>query len=79
MIAIGVRYPALSGMPYPRENPTGSHILDALFYLSLATAAFWIYRMKGLRWLSASLLLLQELILVSAGFIAGMAVSGDWL
>jgi hypothetical protein len=41
--------------------------------------AFWLWRMKGLRRLSESLLILQELVLAAAGFIAAMSVSGDWL
>jgi len=35
--------------------------------------------MKGLRWLSASLLVLQQVTLVGAGLVAGMSVSCDWL
>jgi len=35
--------------------------------------------MKGLRWLSGSVLLLQEVMLMAGGFIAGMSVSGDWI
>jgi hypothetical protein len=79
IVAVGVLFPAVSGPPYAKQNLMGNRLLDALFYLSLATSAFWLWRMKGLRWLSASLLLLQQLVLVGAGFIAGMSVSGDWL
>jgi hypothetical protein len=56
IVAIGVLFPAVSGWPYPKENPMGKRLLDALFYLSLATSALWLYRMKRLRRLSASLL-----------------------
>jgi hypothetical protein len=35
--------------------------------------------MKGLRWLSASLLVLQQVMLIGAGLVAGMSASGDWL
>jgi hypothetical protein len=41
--------------------------------------AFWIYKMKGLRWFAASLVVLLQVILTGAGFIAGMSVSGEWL
>jgi hypothetical protein len=78
-VAIGVLFPAVSGRPYPKENPTGHWLLNGLFYLSLMTSALWVYRMRGLRWLSVSLLVLQQVILVGSGFIAGMSVSGDWL
>ena len=79
IVAIGVLFPAVSGWPHPKENVVGRRLLDGLFYLSLATSAFWLWRMKGMRWLSASLLVLQQVILVTAGFIAGMSVSGDWI
>jgi hypothetical protein len=78
-VLVGVLFPAVSGPPYPKENVMGKRLLDGVFYLSLATSAFWLWRMKGLRWLSASLLVLQQVILFGAGFVAGMSVSGDWL
>ena len=60
--------------PHPKQNLMGEHLLDTGFsYLSLLPySAFWLWRMKGLRWLSASLLVLQQVVLVAAGFIAGM-------
>jgi hypothetical protein len=79
MVAVGVLFPAVSGWPHPQGNVTGERLLDGLFYFSLATSAFWLWRMKGLRWLSASLLVLQQVLLVGAGLVAGMSVSGDWL
>jgi VanZ family protein len=63
----------------PHTNPTGDHLLDVLLYTSLATACFWIYRMKGVRWLAVGLVVFQETILYGALFIAGMAISGDWI
>lgn len=63
----------------PRTNPIGDHLLDVLLYTSLVTACFWIYRMKGTRWLALGLVIFQETILYGALFIAGMAVSGDWI
>jgi hypothetical protein len=41
--------------------------------------AFWVYKMKGLRWFAVSLVGLLEVIILSASFVAGMSVSGDWL
>jgi hypothetical protein len=78
MVAVGALFPSAPGWPFPIENVTGKWLLKGFVYLSVATSAFWFYRMKGLRWLSASLLVLQELVLVGAGFIAGMSVRGDW-
>lgn len=80
LVAVGVLFPAVSSVrPNLKENVLGHRLLDGLFYLSIATSAFWIWRMRGLRWLAASLVLLQQVILVGAGFVAGMSVSGDWL
>lgn len=79
IIAVGVLFPAASSWPHPQENVAGERLLDSLFYVSLATSAFWLWRMKGLRWLSGSLLVLQQVILIGAGFVAGMSVSGEWL
>ena len=78
MVAVGVLFPAATG-PHHTENVMGGRLLDGLFYFSLAMSAFWLWRMKGLRWFSASLLFLQQVILLGAGFVAGMSVSGDWL
>lgn len=79
IVAVGVLFPPLNGWPQPKENPVGRRLLDTLFYLSFTMSGFWLWRMKGLRWLSASLLVLQEVTLLAAGFIAGMSVSGDWI
>jgi hypothetical protein len=79
MVAVGVLFPAVGVRPDLKENVMGHRLLDGLFYLSLATSAFWVWRMRGLRWVAASLLLLQQVMLIGAGFVAGMSVSGDWL
>ena len=79
MIVVGVLFPALGTQPYLKANVAGRFWLDGLFYLSLATACFWVYRMKGLRWLAASLVAMQELVIFCASFVAGMRVRGDWL
>jgi hypothetical protein len=75
-----VLFPAASSVrPDLKQNVMGHRLLDGLFYLSVATSAFWVWRMRGLRWLAVSLLVLQQVILIGAGFVAGMSVSGDWL
>jgi hypothetical protein len=79
LLAVGAGFPAVTGSARLQENQLGRYLLDALFLLSLLTGALWLYRMKGLRWLSASLLVLQQVFVIGAGFIAGMSVSGDWL
>jgi hypothetical protein len=79
MVAVGVLFPAVSGRPHPQGNVIGERLLDGLFYSSLATSGLWLWRMKGLRWLPASLLVLQQVMLIGAGLVAGMSVSGDWL
>ena len=53
--------------------------LQVMFYASLASSGFWIWRMKGFRWFAAGLMMLLELAIAGAVFIAGMSVSGDWL
>jgi len=81
-IYIGVLYPA-EGSPYNGSSRAIHHgaeaALDVLFYGSLASCAFWIWRMKGFRWLSASLMTIVECPIIGALFIAGMSVTGDWL
>jgi hypothetical protein len=80
-IAIGVLW------ANPMTNPTVTHpanrsasrYLDVVLYCSLASCAFWIWRMRGLRWFAASLMALTEVITLGAVFVAGMSVAGDWL
>jgi hypothetical protein len=48
MVAIGVLFPAPNGPPHSQGNRMGEWLLDGLFYLSLATSAFWWWRMRGL-------------------------------
>jgi hypothetical protein len=79
IVAVGVLFPAPSGPRQSQGNVTGQHLLDGLFYLSLATTAFWCWRMRGMRWVALSLLFLQEVLLAGAGLVAGMSVSGDWI
>jgi hypothetical protein len=47
---VAVLFPAASTVrPHLKENVMGHRLLDGLFYLSLATSAFWVWRMRGLR------------------------------
>jgi hypothetical protein len=70
---------APDGPRYAQGNKMGEWLIGRRLLFSLATSIFWWWRMKGLRWLAASLLVFQQVILVGAGFVAGMSVSGDWL
>lgn len=66
-------------LPRPKVNPVADWSIDSCFFLSLALGSFWVYWMKGIRWLAFFLVISQELFLLSAMFIAGMAITGDWL
>jgi hypothetical protein len=80
MLAIGVIAAVDSRMvPRRRPNELAVWASDGLFVASLLLGIFCSYKMKGLRWLATAISLLQLWILLSAGFIAGMALSGDWL
>ncbi|HEY7405488.1 MAG TPA: hypothetical protein VIB39_18320 [Candidatus Angelobacter sp.] len=76
-------YPAIIGMavrgPSQQASPLASLFSNILFLTSLGLAMFWIWRMKGLRLLAISLVGLQQLLLLGALLMAGMAISGDWL
>jgi hypothetical protein len=80
VICIGVLYPA-DGPSYLRSTPysVANHVCNFLGWFSLALAAFWVYRMKGFRWFAVSVVTLLEMILAGAFFVAGMAITGDWL
>jgi hypothetical protein len=80
-IAIGAAFQANIRPPAGGVQPNrlGEHLLDALTIASLIVGAFWVYYMKGLRWLGLSLVILQETVIWGAFFVAGMSVSGDWL
>jgi hypothetical protein len=78
VISIGVLYPASSPSFYHMSS-TAVRATGLLGWLSLALAAFWVYRMKGIRWFAFSVVAMLEIILMGAFFVSGMAVSGDWL
>src|SRR6266702_4429575 len=77
-ISIGVLFPA-SSPSFFHANSRASIAYGLLGWLSLALAAFWVYRMKGFRWFAFSVVAVLQIILMGAFFVAGMAVSGDWL
>jgi hypothetical protein len=54
-------------------------IADVLFWVSVALAVFWIWRMKGLRWFSFSVVILEQFLLCGAFVAADMATSGRWI
>jgi len=62
-----------------RANPSAAVYLDVVAYCSLASCGFWVWRMRGIRWLAASLMTLAEVITWGAVFVAGMSITGDWL
>jgi hypothetical protein len=66
-------------VPFPGPNHWGLRTEDAFAVGSLIVAAYWIYRMKRLRWFAVSSEMLQICFLVAANFIAGMALTGTWL
>jgi len=78
VISIGVLYPA-PGPSFYHPESVASRVCDFLGLLSLALGAFWVFRMKGVRWFAISLVAALQMILMGAFFVAGMAVSGDWL
>src|SRR5262245_23454038 len=80
-IAVGVLWPSPTTSPALRHDPNRAAMLclNVLWYASLASGVFWIWRMKGFRWFAGSLMALIELPTLGALFVAGMSVSGDWL
>lgn len=80
VISLGVLYPA-DGPSSLRiiSNSRAGYVCDGLGWISLALAAVWVYRMKGFRWFAVSLVAVLEIVLLGAFFVAGMAITGDWL
>jgi hypothetical protein len=75
-IVIGERFAANSSAT---PNKIGSLLLNGLELVVLLFGIYCVYRAKGLRWFTAALVVAELWILLAAGFIAGMSVSGDWL
>jgi hypothetical protein len=79
-IVVGVAFRVdTNGPRSPHPDPLGEHLLSAIVVASLVTAALWVYRMKGIRWLAGSLVLLQEIVLFGAFLVTRMSVTGDWI
>ncbi len=77
--AIGTagRGPGWLTRPKPNEMLMwANHGLDGI---SVALCFFWVDRMKGLRWFALSFSLVQLWILLGAGLMTGMALTGDRL
>jgi hypothetical protein len=81
VIAVGVIWanPVTNPLVPHHAVETGRRCLDLLWYASLASCAWWVWQMRGLRWFAASLVLLAEVLVFNALFISGMSVAGDWL
>jgi len=80
IVAIGV-VGAVNPSIVPRPKPSTALVWtdNGTVIVSVALCVFWVYRMKGLRWFAFAIELIQLWILMGAGFITGMALSGDWL
>jgi hypothetical protein len=65
--------------PFRHPNDTGLIIANALTLISLAVAAYVVFRCKGVRWVALFEILILQWLLMGAGLIAGMALSGDWI
>ena len=68
-----VTNPTIPTTPLKQED--GSYLL---WYASLASCAWWVWRMRGFRWFATSLML-AEVPVFCGLFVAGMSVAGDWL
>jgi hypothetical protein len=80
-IAVGVtwRNPQVNPTLPHTANAVGKMWLDVITCSSLVSCAFWVWRMKGFRWFAASLMVLLQVPVFAALFVAGMSVSGDWI
>lgn len=82
VILVGVLYAVGARRPFdplPKVNPVAEIALNVLTFLSLALGIFWVYFLKGLRWVAFCFVALQLLFLYGALFLAGMSISGDWI
>ena len=53
--------------------------LNGLCFLSLITGGYLVFKLKGSRWLAASIILFEEWMMLWAGVVSGMSITGDWL
>jgi hypothetical protein len=66
-------------VPRPKSSTLAFWTSNILFFASIALGIYWVWRMKGMRWFTLAVVLLQLWMLMGAEFISGMALSGDWL
>ena len=64
---------------HAKENPLAHWAMPILCFAALALAAFWIFRMRGLRWFAASLMGVQLGITMGGFGIAVLATSGVFI
>ena len=79
VVAAGAIFSAEPHAQAPKISRFGEWALDAILLLTVLVGTYCVYVMRGLRWLALSILLVEECLLFGAMFIAGMAISGDWL
>ena len=60
-------------------SSTPEGLCEAIFFMSLASCAFWVWRMKRFRWFALSLMIFSEVFVLGALFVADMSITGDWL
>jgi hypothetical protein len=79
-IVVGVRWAnPITSYNLPHQAvPIAKVLLDVLFYGSLASCAFWIWRMKGFRWYATSMMALAEVPVMGALLISAMSIAGAW-
>jgi hypothetical protein len=62
-----------------QANPLASACWDAAFCGSFASCGFWIWRMRGFRWLASSLMVLIQIPTLGALFLAYLAITGFYI
>jgi hypothetical protein len=71
-------------MQHPSNSPHSgvawpSYVVNALLILQLLLSIVVVCMMKGYRWFSTSVVLLELWIGLACAFLAGMSITGDWL
>jgi drug/metabolite transporter (DMT)-like permease len=56
-----------------------SHVILGLLVAQFLTGIGVVCALKGYRWFSAAVVLLEQWVGVAFAFVAGMSVTGDWL
>ena len=65
--------------PRSTGDTTGTLLLDGLFYASLLSCVYWVWRLQGFRSIALVAVTVMEAAVFLALFFAGMQVSGDWI